>query len=140
MSRAPIPGKRLFPQTLTIKSSDHAPMRRQGAEIPVPLSIEANSTHTRISLEGSADIGCAAELKPLLLEALKSGGEVRVAVGEAGGMDVAILQLLWAAGCAAREMGGSLTVEAGSAMRAFLQEAGMETVPFRLAGDEGAAG
>jgi len=58
-----------------------------------------------LALEGTIDIGCAAELKAVLLRALGSGGEIRVMLGEVAYMDVTAAQLLWAAELQARRSG-----------------------------------
>lgn len=48
-------------------------------------------------LEGEINVAAAAELKKILIEALKSEKQVRVDLEGATGVDVTGLQLLWAA-------------------------------------------
>ena len=50
-----------------------------------------------INLEGVIDIVCAAELKTVLLDALKSAKPIHVVVDQCTGMDATACQLLWAA-------------------------------------------
>ena len=54
-------------------------------------------------LDGAVDIGCAAELQGLLVEALAEPAAVTVVVAEGTEMDVTAMQLLVAADRAARE-------------------------------------
>ncbi|HSZ15491.1 MAG TPA: STAS domain-containing protein [Terracidiphilus sp.] len=58
-----------------------------------------------LRLEGSVDIACGAELKTALLQALQSGGEVRIDAAAATYFDVATMQLLWAAEREAKQRG-----------------------------------
>jgi hypothetical protein len=46
----------------------------------VPVTLEQKDALTLIQLEGAIDVGCAAELKELLIEKLKSGSAVYVAL------------------------------------------------------------
>jgi len=71
----------------------------------VPVTLEQNDAQTLIQLEGSIDIGCAAELKELLIEKLKSGSAVCVALESVTGLDVTAVQLLWAAAREAQRTG-----------------------------------
>jgi anti-anti-sigma regulatory factor len=85
-----------------------------------------------IRLQGAVDIGCAAELKAVLLQVLASKGEARISVETATGMDVTAVQLLWAAEREARGSGMVLALEGAipEALRATLREAGFERFPF----------
>ena len=71
----------------------------------MPVTLEQKDALTLIQLEGAVDIGCAAELKELLIEKLKSGSAVYVALESATGLDVTAVQLLWAAGREAKRVG-----------------------------------
>ncbi|MGA8108768.1 MAG: STAS domain-containing protein [Acidobacteriaceae bacterium] len=88
-----------------------------------------------IRLEGDIDIGCAAELKQVLEEALagRDGSrETRISLATATAMDVTAVQLLWAAERAARASGMVLALESPvpEVLRATLREAGFERFPF----------
>jgi anti-anti-sigma regulatory factor len=98
----------------------------------VPVTFDRNETPAVIRLEGAIDIGCAADLKAVLLEALASGGAARISVESATGMDVTAVQLLWAAECEARVSGMVLALEGPipEALRATLEEAGFERFPL----------
>ncbi|HEX4037865.1 MAG TPA: STAS domain-containing protein [Acidobacteriaceae bacterium] len=89
-----------------------------------------------IRLEGDIDIGCAAELKQALEEALAGGesgpGETRISLATATGMDVTAVELLWAAERAARASGMVLALEGPvpEVLRAALREAGFARFPL----------
>lgn len=63
----------------------------------MPVSLEHDGALSRIRLEGAIDIGCAQELKELLLNGLKAGSGMRVLLAEAMVLDVTAVQLLCAA-------------------------------------------
>lgn len=63
----------------------------------MPVSVERDGALVRVRLEGVIDIGCAQELKALLVEGLKSGTELRVQWAEVTDLDVTAVQLLGAA-------------------------------------------
>ena len=67
--------------------------------------LEKGEQRSRLHLEGVVDIGCAGELKAQLMEALGRGLPVQVEMEKAERLDVTAVQLLWAAGCAARASG-----------------------------------
>ena len=50
-----------------------------------------------VHLEGAIDIADAAPLKAVLLQALKRGNAIEVALDSATSLDVTAIQLLWAA-------------------------------------------
>jgi anti-anti-sigma regulatory factor len=68
-----------------------------GEEENVGVALEQGEESSTIRLEGAIDIGLAGELKAALLKALTSGGELRISIGGATDLDVAAMQLLWAA-------------------------------------------
>lgn len=74
------------------------------------VALDQNKKLNLIRLEGEVDIGMAAELKQLLLQALGSGKEMRVSVQSATSVDVTALQLLWAAEREARGSGVAFTL------------------------------
>ena len=71
----------------------------------MPVTLEQKDALTLIQLEGAIDIGCAAELKELLMEKLKSGAAVYVSLESATGLDITAVQLLWAAAREAQRVG-----------------------------------
>lgn len=62
------------------------------------LVLEENETQSVICLEGATSTGDAARLKELLLLALRSQKEVSISLRRVTYLDVAAVQLLWAAG------------------------------------------
>ncbi len=91
------------------------------------VTLEQNNALSLIRLQGAIDIGCAAELKRLLVQALESGSEVRVSLEAVADLDVTAVQLLWAAARQAKasSIGFSLTAPASSAISIALGEAGL---------------
>ena len=61
------------------------------------IALEQSENSSVLRLDGVIDISCAAELKTLLLKALASGPEVRIALDGVTELDVTVVQLLWAA-------------------------------------------
>jgi anti-anti-sigma regulatory factor len=64
----------------------------------VSLVLEENETQSVICVEGATCTADAARLKELLLLALQSQKEVSISLRRATYLDVAAVQLLWAAG------------------------------------------
>ncbi len=81
-----------------------------------------------LRLEGAVEIGCAAEFKGLLAQALASGKEVRVSLADATDLDVTAVQLLWAAEREAIKAGVaySLAGPPPETLLAALSEAGLQ--------------
>ena len=84
-----------------------------------------------VRMEGEIDIGCAAELKKLLIEALGCGVPVRVVLEDATDLDATAVQLLWAAGREAKGLGAEFGLAGRTPERiaATLAEAGFEPFP-----------
>jgi len=76
----------------------------------MPVTLEQNDGLHLIRLEGAVDISCAAELKILMQQALKSEKEVRISLENVTDLDVTTMQLLWAAGREAKVSGVDLTL------------------------------
>ena len=97
----------------------------------MPVTLEQKDAQTFIQLEGAIDIGCAAELKELLMEKLKSGAAVCVSLESATALDVTAVQLLWAAAREAQRAGVEFGFKGQTpeAVRCALAEAGMEAFP-----------
>ncbi|MGD0734212.1 MAG: STAS domain-containing protein [Terracidiphilus sp.] len=71
----------------------------------MPLSLEQHEESSLLSLEGTIDIACAADLKQLLIQALSGAKAVRVSLQKVSDLDVTAVQLLWAAAREARTSG-----------------------------------
>ena len=69
------------------------------------ITLEEREEMSVVALDGSIDISSAAELKTLLVQAIDGGKPVRIALEAATYLDVTAVQLLWAAGNAARQTG-----------------------------------
>jgi len=97
----------------------------------VPVTLEQKDALALIRLEGAIDVGCAAELKELLMEKLKSGSAVYVALESATGLDITAVQLLWAAAREAQRVGVEFGFKGRTpeAVRCALAEAGIEKFP-----------
>ena len=95
------------------------------------IAVEQGEESTVIGLEGSVDIASASELKSALLQAIKAGKAVRVALGAGAEFDVTAIQLLWAAEREARGsgVGFALGGQAPAQVSTALKEAGFERFP-----------
>jgi len=71
----------------------------------VPIDVEQNAQLNTLRLEGPIEIAAAAELKTTLLEAIRRGGTLHLSLENVTCLDVTAVQLLWAAGRAARAAG-----------------------------------
>lgn len=94
----------------------------------MPLTLKRSENLNTICLEGDIDIGCAAELKSLLVQALGSGREVQVSVATATNLDITAVQLLWAARRVAKALGArfAITGPLSESLTAALLQAGFE--------------
>jgi anti-anti-sigma regulatory factor len=99
-----------------------------GKEFAVANGVIQDAESKTIRLEGAIDIGCAAELKQALLEALAQGKELHVALNGATDLDVTAMQLLWAARRTAQQSGASSGVasEMPAPIAAALADAGID--------------
>ena len=97
----------------------------------MPVTLEQKDALALIRLEGAIEVGCAAELKELLIEKLKSGSAVYVALEAATVLDVTAVQLLWAAAREAQRVGVEFGFKGQTpeAVRCALAEAGIEKFP-----------
>ncbi len=73
----------------------------------MPITHAESETQHIIRLEGEVDVGGAAELKRMLIEAVSSRKELRVDLTAATDLDVTAMQLLWAAKREAEKAGTS---------------------------------
>ncbi len=96
------------------------------------MSIALSQTNgsSLIHLEGALDIGAAAELKVVLLDALKGGKRILVALDEVADMDITGFQLLWAAKREAEQTGVAFALEGQPAenARGLLADAGLDVL------------
>ncbi|MDR3753008.1 MAG: STAS domain-containing protein [Terracidiphilus sp.] len=97
----------------------------------MPVTLGQKDALTCIHLEGVVDIGCAAELKDLLIEKLKSGSAVYVSLESATNVDVTAVQLLWAAAREAQRVGVEFGFKGQTpeAVRFAIAEAGIQEFP-----------
>ncbi|MGC1460807.1 MAG: STAS domain-containing protein [Terracidiphilus sp.] len=95
------------------------------------IIVEQRERSTEICLEGVIDIASAAELKTILLDALKQDKTVRIALDAHSDLDVTAVQLLWAAEHEARAVGLEFTFAGGAPepVASALKEAGFEKFP-----------
>jgi anti-anti-sigma regulatory factor len=100
----------------------------------MPVTLAQGEAQCVIRLDGEINIGSAAELKKLLLQALASGRELRVDLEHATELDVTALQLLWAAEREARgsSRGFTLAGRVPEEIWAAVVDAGLETFPAGL--------
>lgn len=92
------------------------------------ITLEQSEESSMIRLEGAVDIASAAELKKLLLQALGSGHEVRIALDGVTDLDVTAVQLLWAARREAKVLGVKFTFaeQVPESVTSTLAHAGLE--------------
>ena len=97
----------------------------------MPVTLEQKDALASIRLEGAIDVGCAAELKEFLIQKLKSGSAVYVALESATGLDITAVQLLWAAAREAQRVGVEFVFKGQTpeAVRCALADAGIGEFP-----------
>lgn len=115
-------------------------MRIEEPELGIALKQRKESSAIR--LDGLIDIASAAELKTILLDALKRGKAVRVALQTNVDLDVTAVQLLWAAEREARASGVGFVLASPvpEPVLSFLKEAGFEKFPIPAGGGSSIAG
>lgn len=98
----------------------------------MPIEAEQNAQLNTIRLEGPIDIAAAAELKKALAEAIERGGALQLSLENVSCMDVTAVQLLWAAGRAARRAGVEIRLEGPlpDIVSSQLAEAGFSGFPL----------
>jgi anti-anti-sigma regulatory factor len=95
----------------------------------LPVTVERQETHWRIRLEGELAMASMAELQSALLEGLASKKELHLDMTRTDEIDLAALQLLWAAGRAAGRAGTKILARISDAVAATAQDAGFERFP-----------
>ena len=98
------------------------------------IALEESETGSTVRLDGGIDIGCAAELKTKLVQALAAAGAVAISVEAVTYLDVTAMQLLWAAERKAHQAGTGFGVagEVPEALRAALAEVGLPPLPVLI--------
>ena len=91
--------------------------------------MERQESQAVIRLEGEFTLASAVELKNLLVQGLASGNDLRLDLEQAVDIDIAVMQLLWAAGREAGRVGLSLAIQVPDAAAKAAREAGFERFP-----------
>jgi len=109
---------------------------RKADQSSMPVTLDQGEGRCVIRLDGEINIGSAAELKELLLQALASGRELRIDLEHATELDVTALQLLWAAEREARgsSRGFTLAGQVPGEISVAMGDAGLETFPAGVEG------
>jgi anti-anti-sigma regulatory factor len=90
-------------------------------------TVEVLEDRSVIRLDGACTLASAGELKRLLAEGMSSGKNLRLDLGEAQEIDLAAMQLLWAAGREAERSGAWVAVRLPEAAVSAAREAGFES-------------
>ena len=91
--------------------------------------MERQESQAVIRLEGEFTLASAVELKNLLVQGLASGNDLRLDLEQAVGIDIAVMQLLWAAGREADRKGASLAIQVSDAAATAARDAGFARFP-----------
>jgi anti-anti-sigma factor len=99
----------------------------------MPVTVEERENTSLVHLEGEVNIAGAVELKSLLVNALASGKEMRLALENAAVLDITALQLLYAAERDAARSGVRITLEGSvpEAISAAMTDAGCAKFQFQ---------
>jgi anti-anti-sigma regulatory factor len=95
----------------------------------LPATLQQQADHTFVRLEGECTLSSAAELKALLIEALASGGDLRLDLRSVEEIDITAMQLLWAAEREAIRAGSKFGAAVPDAIVVAAQEAGFARFP-----------
>jgi hypothetical protein len=120
---APYCGRAIPP----IRFSASVPSSRQ--ELNLPITVEELEGHSLVRLDGSCTLARAGELKKALLEGWASGRGLSLDLGRAEEIDVAVMQLLWAAGREAERGRSRIPVQMSAACGVAMREAGFDGLP-----------
>jgi anti-anti-sigma regulatory factor len=104
----------------------------------LPITCDEDAERSLIRLEAEVDIGSVAELKATLTEAIVSRKQVRLDCERATGLDIAVLQLLWATAREVERTGGPFWV-AGQSREILIGAAREVGLDFVLPGSVDAA-
>jgi anti-anti-sigma regulatory factor len=102
--------------------------------VNLPATLEQYADHALIRLEGECTLPSAADLKSLLLNALASGGDLRLDLLSVEEIDITTMQLLYAAAREADRSGTGFVVAIPDAFLVAAQEAGFGGFPGAHAG------
>ena len=102
----------------------------------MPVTVAEDKKFWVVRFDGDCGMTCVCELKRMLIEGLASGHPVRVDLDQAGQIDIAILQLLWAAEREAAHSGSGLLAKASEPIRAIARAAGFEFFPGEIVPEE----
>jgi anti-anti-sigma factor len=92
------------------------------------IALEKGTQSVVLRMDGIIDIVSAQELKEHLVRALEDSREIQISIDAVTDLDVTAMQLLWAAGRAARESGVAfaLTGPAPKHIASAIGEAGFD--------------
>lgn len=109
-----------------------AKFAQRAKEKCLPVSLEQDGALSRIRLQGAIDIGCAQELKQLLVQGVTAGVELHVLLAEATDLDVTAMQLIWAARRSAEVSGVAFMISGAEpeSVSSALGNAGLEQFLF----------
>ena len=93
------------------------------------VTMDRLENHPLIRLDGELTVACAEELKGLLTEALASNGGFELDLDRTETVDIAVLQLLWAAGREAERRGAQVALHISEAAATAARNAGFEPFP-----------
>lgn len=118
--------------------SQHDTGSNLSGEPSVPLTTDSTSAQWSLHLDGDANMTEAVEMKQALIEGLSSGKEVYFDLERAQEIDIAILQLLWAAARDAASNGLRFSSHVSEAAAAISRHAGFQSwLAEPLAGQAG---
>jgi anti-anti-sigma factor len=93
------------------------------------VTMERKENHLQIRLEGELTVAAADELKESLMEALASRGGFELDLKRTETIDIAVMQVLWAAGREAERQGAKFAIHTSEAASAAARNAGFECFP-----------
>jgi anti-anti-sigma regulatory factor len=82
-----------------------------------------------VTLEGDLTVGSAEHVRGLLMEALASDGGFELDLERAETIDIAVMQVLWAAGREAERRGAKVAIRISEAAATAARDAGFECFP-----------
>jgi anti-anti-sigma regulatory factor len=95
----------------------------------MPVTQVQEEPHWLIRLDGQINLTSATELKTLLLDWLASGKDLELDLERVEEIDIAILQLLWAAGREAAGKGAGMVGRLSEAAAMAARDAGFDRMP-----------
>lgn len=93
------------------------------------VTMDRKDNHSLIRLEGELTVASAEELKGLLMEALASGTGFELDLERAETIDIAVMQMLWAAGREAERRGAKVGIHTSDAAATTARNAGFACFP-----------